>query len=132
MQLGSMQDVLLTEAKDAFLFNYRLAGSHAHTLSAYRDVLSSFVQITGDMFVRELTPNHVSAYIHALDDCPDKSKEHILRLEIDHYVVIHTWIRWMQIQRFVTEPYSSNVKPLDHRGACCITSVEGSTPSTFR
>ena len=119
MRIGSMKEEFLTSAKDDFLLNCRLAGFDDKTLSTYREVLGSFLQFTGDMVLRQLTPHHVRTYLHTLDDSPDTSKEHIFRLEINHYVVIHTWIRWMHVQRFITEPYDSDSKPLVQRGACC-------------
>lgn len=112
MQIGSMKEVLLTSAKDTYLFNCRVAGLDPQTLSEYRDVLGSFVRFTGNRLVRELTPDHVRIYIAALDECPDKGTEHI-RLVMDQYVVIHTWIRWLNAQKFI-ERYSSNIKPPRH------------------
>ncbi len=110
MQIGPMKEVLLTSAKDAYLFNCRVAGQDPQTLSEYRDVLGSFIHFTGDRLVGELTPDHVRVYMDTLDDCPDKGTEHI-RLVMDHYVVIHTWIRWLFAQKFITERYSNTVKP---------------------
>src|SRR6266508_3855368 len=77
MKFGSMKEVLLTVARDSFLFNCRVAGRGPQTLNTYRDVLGSFITFTGDMLVKELTANHVRAYIATFDVGPGKKEEDI-------------------------------------------------------
>ncbi len=70
MNFGSMKEVLLTRAKDIFLFNCRVAGLDSQSVSAYRDVLCSFVHFTGDMLVKELTASHVrGTSLHLMIHC---------------------------------------------------------------
>lgn len=109
MNFGSMKEVLLTRAKDVFLFNCRVAGLEPQTVSAYRDVLCSFVQFTGDMLVKELTASHVRAYIATFDNGSCQREEHS-RL-MNHYAVIHAWIRWLHVQERITERVSGFMKP---------------------
>ena len=109
MKFGSMKEVLLTVARDSFLFNCRVAGRGPQTLNTYRDVLGSFITFTGDMLVKELTVSHVRAYIATLDDGSGKRQENI-RL-MNHYAVLHTWIRWLHVQELITERGSGFVKP---------------------
>ena len=92
MKIGSMKEVLLTSAKDTFLFDCQIAGLDAQTLSAYHNVLGSFIRFTGNILVRDLTPDHVRLYIDNLSDGPNEGEEHI-RLVINQYTMIHEWIR---------------------------------------
>jgi hypothetical protein len=110
MKIGSMKEVLLTSAKDTFLFDFQIAGLDAQTLSAYHDVLGSFIRFTGNILVRDLTPDHVRLYIDNLSDGPNEGEEHI-RLVLNQYTVIHEWIRWMYAQKFVTERSNSVKTP---------------------
>jgi len=102
MKIESMKEVFLTSAKDVFLFDFRVAGVGSQTMSAYRDVLDSFIHFTGDIQVQELTPDHVRMYIANLSDGPSEGDEHT-RTVISHYTVIHEWVRWICVQKFLTE-----------------------------
>src|SRR5215208_2752359 len=108
MKIGSMREVLLSSARDAYLFDSRVAGLDAQTLTAYRNVLGSFIHFTGNILVKELTPDHVRLYIANLSDGPSEGEEHT-RMVIRHYSVIHDWIRWLYAQKFVTERSSGYV-----------------------
>jgi hypothetical protein len=110
MKIGSLREVLVTSAKDLFLFDCRVAGLDARTLSGYRDALDAFVRFTGDIRVGEMTPELVRVYIANLSDGPSEGEEHV-RAVIDHYAVIHEWIRWLYAQKFVTRPGSDFDKP---------------------
>ena len=110
MKIGSLKEVFLTSAKDIFLFDCRAAGLDPQTISAYHDVLSCFIRFTGNILVKELTPDHVRIYIDNLSDGPSTGEEHI-RSVINHYVVIHEWIRWLYAQKFITRRSNSFVKP---------------------
>jgi hypothetical protein len=110
MKIGSLKEVVLANAKDTFLFDCRVAGLDASTLSAYRQVLTSFIRFAGNILVKELTPEHVSVYIDNLADGPSEDDEH-LRLAIIHYGVIHEWIRWMYAQKFITRRSNDFVEP---------------------
>lgn len=110
MILGSMKEVLLTRAKDIFLFDYRVAGLDPQALSLYRDVLGSFIRFTGDIRVKQLTPDHVRMYVANLSDGPNEGEEHTF-LVMSHYSIIQTWIHWMYSQKFVTERTGGFVKP---------------------
>lgn len=110
MKLGSMKEVLLSNAKAIYLFDCRVAGLDAQTLSEYRETLSSFITFTGNILVKELTPDHVRIYIDNLSDGPSEGEEHI-RSVIDHYAMIHTWIRWLYAQKFLIERSCSFIKP---------------------
>ncbi|MGB8982248.1 MAG: hypothetical protein WCC12_10250 [Anaerolineales bacterium] len=110
MKIGSLREVLVTSAKDLFLFDCRVAGLDARTLSAYRDALDAFVRFTGDIRVGEMTPELVRVYIANLSDGPSEGEEHV-RAVIDHYAVIHEWIRWLYAQKFVTRAGSDFDKP---------------------
>lgn len=102
MKLESLKEVSLAKAKDIFLFDNRVAGLDSPTLGAYRDVLTSFIHFTGDLLVKELMPDHVLMYIGNLSDGPNEGEEHT-RTVINHYAVIHTWVRWLYAQKFLTE-----------------------------
>ena len=110
MKFDSMKEEFLSQAKDIFLFDCRVAGLDGQTLRAFRDVLSSFVRFTGDIMVKELTPEHVRVYIDNLSDGPSEGEQHTLSV-INHYAIIHTWIRWLYAQKFVTERTSGYVQP---------------------
>jgi len=110
MKIDSLKEVFLSSAKDIFLFDSRLAGLDAPVLNAYHDVLTSFVRFTGDILVKDLTPEHVRLYIANLSDGPSEGEEHI-RAVINHYAVIHEWVRWICAQKFVTERSSDDVRP---------------------
>ena len=113
MKFGSMKEVFLTSARDTYLFDCRVAGLDIQTMSAYRTVLGSFILFTGDILVKQLTPDHVRMYIANLSDGPSEGEEHI-RTVIDHYTVIHDWIRWLYAQKFATLRESDFVKPPRH------------------
>ena len=110
MNIGSMKEVLLSNARDVFLFDCQAAGLDPQTRRAFRDVLSSFTRFTGNILVKDLTPNHVRAYIGNLADGPSEGEEHIRSVK-NHYAVIYTWIRWLDAQRFITERSSDFVRP---------------------
>jgi hypothetical protein len=110
MKIGSLKEVILANAKDIFLFDCRVAGLDAQELNAYRDVLTAFVRFTGNILVKELTPEHVRVYIENLSDGPSEGEEH-LRAVITHYAVIHEWIRWLCAQKFLTRRSSEFVEP---------------------
>lgn len=110
MKIGSMKEVLLGNAKDIYLFDCRVAGLDSQILSEYRETLSSFISFTGNILVKELTPEHVRLYIDNLSDGPIEGEEHI-RSVINHYAMIHTWMRWLYAQKFLIERSSSFIKP---------------------
>ena len=110
MKIGSMKEVLLTSAKDVFLFDFRVAGLDTQTMNAYRNVLDSFIRFTGNIVVKELTPDHVRMYIANLSDGPNEGEEHT-RTVISHYAVIHEWVRWICVQKFLTERVHSFAEP---------------------
>jgi site-specific recombinase XerD len=110
MKLESMKEVLLSNARNIFLFDCQVAGLDAQTLSAYHTVLELFVQFTGNIQVKNLTPDHVRLYINNLSDGPSEGEEHT-RTVISHYSLIHDWIRWLYAQKFVTERNSSSFTP---------------------
>ncbi len=109
MKIESLKEVFLTKAKDTFLFDCRVAGLDSQTLNAYRDVLDSFIYFTGNILVKDLTPDHVRLYIDNLSDGPSEGEEHT-RLVFSHYALIHEWVRWIYVQKFITERNSSFVK----------------------
>jgi site-specific recombinase XerD len=110
MKIGSMKEVFLSNAKDIYLFDCRVAGLDSQTVGTYREALNSFITFTGDILVKELTPDHVRIYIGNLSDGPSEGEEHI-RSVINHYAVIHTWIRWLYAQKFLIERSNSDVTP---------------------
>ncbi|HLO30798.1 MAG TPA: phage integrase N-terminal SAM-like domain-containing protein [Anaerolineales bacterium] len=110
MKIGSMKEALLSHAKETFLFDCRVAGLDPQTRRAYCEVLDSFIYFTGNILVKELTPDHVRMYIANLSDGPNEGEEHT-RTVIGCYAVIHTWVRWLCAQKFVTQRNSSFVKP---------------------
>lgn len=116
MKFDSMKEVVLTQAKNIFLFDCQVVGLDAQTLNAYRAALGSFVQFTGDILVKELTPDHVRFYIDNLADGPSEGEQHAQSV-IHQYAMIHEWIRWLYAQKFVTERTSDHVTPprLIHR-----------------
>jgi hypothetical protein len=109
MKIESLKEVRLAKARDIFLFDCRVAGMDSQSMSAYRDVLTSFIRFTGSILVRELMPDHVLMYIGNLSDGPSEGEEHT-RTVINHYAIIHTWVRWLYVQKFLTER-SSFVEP---------------------
>ena len=110
MKIGSMKEELLSNARDTYLFDSRVAGLDAQTLTAYRDILTSFIRFTGNIMVEELTPDHVRLYIANLSDGPSEGEEHT-RTVISYYAVIHDWVRWLYAQKFVTERSNSSFTP---------------------
>ena len=110
MKLESMKEEFLSHAKNVFLFDCQVAGLDAPILNAYRDVLGVFIEFTGDILVKDLTPDHVRLYISNLSDGPNDGEEHT-RVVINHYTLIHDWIRWLYAQKFVTERSASAFTP---------------------
>jgi hypothetical protein len=103
-----MREEFLTDTKEIFLFDWYVAGLDAQALNVYRDVLEAFICFTGDILVKDLTPDHVRLYIANLSDGPNEGEEHN-RLVFNHYAIIHEWIRWLCAQKFVTERGSQSV-----------------------
>lgn len=110
MKIGSLKEVLLSDAKSTFLFDCRVAGLDAPILNAYHQVLGLFIEFTGNIKVKDLTPDHVRLYINNLSDGPNEGEEHT-RVVINHYTLIHDWIRWIYAQKFVTERSQSTFTP---------------------
>lgn len=110
MKLESMKEEFLSHAKNIFLFDCQVAGLEAQILNAYRDVLGYFIEFTGNILVKDLTPDHVRLYINNLSDGPNEGEEHA-HVVISHYSLIHDWIRWLYAQKFVTERSSSVFTP---------------------
>ena len=110
MKIGSMKEANLNFAREIYLFDCRVAGLDPQIMTAYRVVLTSFIRFTGDILVKELTPDHVRLYIANLSDGPNEGDEH-LRLVMNHYAVIHEWIRWLYAQKFIVERRSDIIKP---------------------
>lgn len=109
MKIESLKEVFLTKAKDTFLFDCRVANVDPQTMSAFREVLTSFICFTGNILVKELTPDHVRLYIDNLSDGPSEGEEHT-RMVFNHYVMIHEWVRWLYAQKFITERRNNFVK----------------------
>ena len=109
MKIGSMKEELLSSAKNIFLFDSQVAGLDAQTLNAYHAVLAAFVYFTGDIFVKDLTPDHVRLYINNLSDGPSEGEEHTHTV-ISHYAVIHEWVRWLYAQKFAAERIPGDIK----------------------
>jgi hypothetical protein len=109
MKIGSMKEVLLREAKTIFLFDSQVAGLDAQTLNAYRDILGFFIEFTGNILVKDLTPDHVRLYINNLSDGPNEGQEHT-RVVFSHYAVIHEWVRWLYAQKFAAERIPGDIK----------------------
>jgi hypothetical protein len=110
MKLESMKEEFLCNAKNIFLFDCQVAGLDAQLLNAYRDVLGLFVEFTGNILVKDLTPEHVRLYINNLSDGPHEEDEHT-QVVINHYTLIHDWVRWLYAQKFVTERSNSSFVP---------------------
>ena len=110
MKLESMKEEFLGNAKKIFLFDCQVAGLDAQMLNAYREVLGTFIEFTGDIRVKDLTPDHVRLYINNLSDGPNEGEEHT-HVVISHYALIHDWIRWLYAQKFVTERSTSLFTP---------------------
>ena len=102
MIIGSMKEEFLWRARDVFLFDCKVAGLDERARCTYQDVLGSFIRFTGNIRVRQLTPDHVRMYISNLSDGPSEGEDHD-RLVMSQYAMIHTWIRWMYVQKFITE-----------------------------
>ena len=110
MKFESMKEAFLSRAKEVFLFDCRVADMDSQTLRAYRKVLGSFVSFTGNILVKELTPDHVRLYIDHLSDGPEEGEQYRLSV-INQYALIHTWIRWLYAQKFVSERTSEYAAP---------------------
>ena len=110
MKFESMKEELLSNARNIFLFDCQVAGLDAQILNAYRDVLGLFIEFTGNILVRDLTPDHVRLYINNLSDGPNEGEEHT-RVVISHYTLIHDWVRWLYAQKFVTERSHNSFVP---------------------
>ena len=110
MIIGSLKEVFLSSSRDTFLFDLQLSGMAPEARSAYRDVLDSLIRFTGDIRVRQLTPDHINMYITNLSDGPNEGAGHD-ELVMSQYAVIQTWIHWMYVQKYVVERDGSTVKP---------------------
>jgi hypothetical protein len=110
MIIGSLKEVFLSSSRDTFLFDLRLAGMDTEARGAYRDVLDSLIRFTGDIRVRQLTPDHINMYITNLSDGPNEGEGHD-ELVMSQYAVIQTWIHWMYVQKYVVERDGGSVKP---------------------
>jgi hypothetical protein len=110
MKFESMKEEFLSNARKIFLFDCQVAGLDAQMLNAYREVLGTFIEFTGDIRVKDLTPDHVRLYINNLSDGPNEGEEHT-HVVISHYALIHDWIRWLYAQKFVTERSTSLFTP---------------------
>ncbi len=110
MKIGSMKEVFLSSAKETFLFDCRVVGLDAQTISAYSHALTSFIRFTGNILVKELTPEHVRVYVDNLSDGPNEGEEHT-RAVIGHYALIHEWMRWLYAQKFLIKRSSDQVEP---------------------
>jgi hypothetical protein len=110
MIIGSLKEVFLSSSRDTFLFDLQLAGMAPEARSAYRDVLDSLIRFTGDIRVRQLTPDHINMYITNLSDGPNEGQDHD-ELVMSQYAVIQTWIHWMYVQKYVVERDGGSVKP---------------------
>ncbi len=110
MKIGSMKEVLLSSAKDTFLFDCRVVGLDAQAIDAYSHALTSFIRFTGNILVKELTPEHVRIYIANLSDGPSEGEEHN-RTVIGHYALIHEWLRWLYAQKFLVKRSNEYVEP---------------------
>jgi site-specific recombinase XerD len=115
MSIGFMSDVRLTSAKEAFIFDYRVAEMSCKTLRTYHDVLTKFLEFTGDITVQALKPDHVRMYIAYLADQLGRYKANLGRSVAhtlsQHYAVIRTWIRWLYAQKLITERSSFVTAP---------------------
>jgi hypothetical protein len=128
-----MKEVFLSNAKEIYLFDCRVAGLDSQTVGTYREALNSFITFTGDILVKELTPDHVRIYIGNLSDGPSEGEEHI-RAVINHYAVIHTWIRWLYAQKFLIERSNSDVAPprfSNERGGLMSDRQSPFSPNTY-
>jgi hypothetical protein len=105
-----MKEVLLSSAKETFLFDCRVVGLDTPTIHAYDEALASFIRFTGNILVKELTPEHVRVYIANLSDGPSEGEEHT-RAVICHYALIHEWVRWLYAQKFLTKRSSDCAEP---------------------
>ena len=110
MIIGSMKEVFLTRAKEIFLFDCRVAGFDPQAVGVYRNVLGSFIHFTGDIKVKQLTPDHVALYISNLSDGPNEGDEHA-HMVMSYFAMIQTWIHWINCQKMIAERSSSFVKP---------------------
>ncbi len=110
MIIGSMKEVKLSHAKEIFLFDCRVAGWDSEAVSMYRDVLSSFIRFTGELRVKQLTPDHVRMYIANLSDGPNEGEEHN-RLVMCQYAMIQSWLHWIYSQNLINERPGGLVKP---------------------
>lgn len=109
MKIRSMKEVNLNRAREIYLFDCRVIGLDPQIMTAYQIVLTAFICFTGNIRVKELTPDHVRLYIANLSDGPNEGEDHT-RAVINQYAVIHEWIRWLYAQKFVTKRTSSFVK----------------------
>ncbi|MBN2118144.1 MAG: hypothetical protein JW730_16325 [Anaerolineales bacterium] len=110
MKIGSMKEVFLSNAKATFLFDCRVIGMDAETIDAYGAALASFIRFTGNILVKDLTPEHVRVYIDNLSDGPSEGDEHT-RAVIGHYALIHEWVRWLYAQKFLIKRSNDHVEP---------------------
>ena len=118
MSFGVMRDARLASMRRMFLLDLRAAGLNRKALHSYSKVLSSFINFTGDLTVKELGPDHVRMYIADLSDRAERS------LLAKHYAVVRTWIRWIYAQKSIDERRAFSIAPrlrdlFPLRGALC-------------
>jgi len=110
MIIGSMKDVHLTQARDTYLFDCKVAGFDPQAVNVYDHVLSSFITFTGDIWVRQLTSEHVRLYMVNLSDGPTEGDDYN-HWVMSQYAMIHTWIYWMYSQKLILERRSGFKPP---------------------
>ena len=110
MKIEYLKEARLSNMKDTFLFDSRVAGLDAQILNAYYNVLTSVIYFTGDIRIRELTPDHIEMYIANLSDGPDEGQENDYMV-MSHAAVIDLWIHWLGAQRQLIERESGLVEP---------------------
>ena len=110
MNIGSMKEVFLTRARDMFVFDCHVGGFDRQAVNAYRTALDSFIRFTGDIRIRQLTPDHVEMYVANLFDGPNEGQEHH-NFVMSQYAMIQTWIHWMYSQKFLTDRSSNTLPP---------------------
>jgi hypothetical protein len=112
MIIGSMKEVFLGQARNIFLFDCRVGGLDSPSMDSYRSAISSFIRFTGNILVKQLTPDHLDMYLANLSDGPiDDATDQ--NLDMEQYDLIQTWLHWIQAQNLLTDRTSNYITSPD-------------------
>ena len=93
----------LSQAFESFMLGCRSERKSPKTIQGYRDILTRFINLTTDIPVTSLVPDHIRGYMAVLAEKPGKvaGRQFSSSTMIKHYQVIRTWVKWMYAQEMI-------------------------------